>query len=115
MTNYQLACELVERLNRLIAEDENIRDDMHKLFFKRVKCSYKTSQHKFILCTTDVNEHHMTEYRLGPLGLLNGLLESDTHVIALCLKTPDVEYRNWQRDAALQGFCLVKKSEEVDV
>lgn len=111
MTSYQLACELVERLNRLIAESADIRDDVHKLLFKKIKCSPKTGQHHFVLTSTDVDEHHLTEFRLGPLGLLNGLLESDDHVIAMILEEPETQYRNWQADAKLQGFCIVKKSE----
>lgn len=67
--NAELADELIERLNRLIADAE-IRADVDRLLGTRVPVGATTARHRTIQVAGEAGG----EARLGFLGLLNGLV-----------------------------------------
>ena len=72
ISDKDFAEELVNRLNKLIETNNDIRRDIFKLVENRVKTLYTTAIHERIQ-VIDNNGN----YELGVLGLLNGIIEND--------------------------------------
>lgn len=66
MTDKEFASELVDRLNKLLEDSQEVRDDLTRLFEAKVDVSRTTALHPTI-------QVPMGTLTLSVLGLLNGL------------------------------------------
>lgn len=104
MTNKEFADELVRRLN-LLLPDPQVARDVKALIETRVLCSKETDEHAF-LRTYPVSKEQMA---LGPLGLLNGLLQDEDIVIVAVYGRSGPE-----RIHTIEAFDVDRMSELVD-
>jgi hypothetical protein len=91
--------DLVYRLNSLLGESENIRNDISRLAETRVSVSDDTLNHRTMQVLCDEAQGNP---RLGFIGLLNGLMD-EGYVIGIV--APDKGERK------IIAFAIIKKTE----
>lgn len=89
MTDKEFAEELVNRLNRLVAESDSIREMVGRLLDVDVVGCQDCSNHPSLVVT-----YKSCQFRVGVMGLLNGLFETRPGVgltgrVAACYADPD--------------------------